>query len=111
MDIVKFENLLSYPLMIKEVTDFGSWRGIYAEPAIFFDEDSDYIPISTVKEAYKRLTSEELFFGYKGGEYEYTNADEIHFEFAYNQCEDLSILEVLSPESIQYLRENKIKIR
>jgi hypothetical protein len=111
MEIVKFENLLNYPLMIKKVTDFGSWRGIYEEPAIFFDEDSVYVPITTVKDAYKRLTSGELFFGYHGGEYRYTNADEIHFEFAYNQSEDLSILEVLSPESIQYLRENKIKIR
>lgn len=48
MDIVKFENLLNYPLMIKKVTDFGSWRGIYEEPAIFFDEDSVYVPIATV---------------------------------------------------------------
>lgn len=62
MDIVKFENLLSYPLMIKKVTDFGSWRGSYDEPALFFDEDSDYVSIATVKEAYERLTSGELFF-------------------------------------------------
>lgn len=32
------------------------------------------------------------------------------FEYGYSNCEDLSILELLSLDSIEYLRENKIDI-
>ena len=57
MDIAKFESLLYLPLMIKQVKEWGSWRGIYAEPAMFFIEDSKYIPISELKKPLNALTS------------------------------------------------------
>lgn len=111
MDISTFEYLLSLPLKIKKASGYGSWRGIYAEPAIFFESADEYIPISELIEVLNDLTSGKEFDGYKGGEFSYENADEIHFEYSYSNCEDLSILELLSLDSIEYLRENKIDIR
>lgn len=111
MDIATFEYLLSLPLKIKKSSGCGSWRGIYAEPAIFFESIDEYIPISELKEILDELTSGKEFDGYKGGEFSFDCADEIHFEYGYSNCEDLSILELLSLDSIKYLRENKIDIR
>lgn len=111
MDIAKFEHLLTLPLEIKKLDYYGSWRGIYAEPALFFDNKDDYIPISELNEAFDDLTSGKEFYGYKGGEYSFESADEIHFEYDYSNCEDLSILELLSLDSIEYLRENNITVR
>lgn len=111
MDISKFEYLLTLPLEIKKVYDYGSWRGIYAEPALFFEDKEEYIPISELMEAFNDLTSGKEFEGYKGGEFSFDCADEIHFEYSWSNCEDLSILELLSLDSIEYLRENNIAIR
>mgnify|MGYP000844434236 FL=1 len=111
MDIAKFEHLLTLPLEIKKIREYGSWRGIYAEPALFFDNKDEYIPISELNEAFDDLTSGKEFYGYKGGEYSFECADEIHFEYDYSQCSDLSILELLSPDSVEYLRKNNIEIR
>lgn len=111
MDIAKFEYLLSLPLKIKKASDCGSWRGIYTEPAIFFENAEEYIPISELRKILDELTSGKVFEGYKGGEFSYDCADEIHFEYGYSNCEDLSILELLSLDSIEHLRENKIDIR
>lgn len=111
MDIAKFEYLLSLPLKIKKVRDYGSWRGIYAEPAIFFESTDEYVPISELNEILDELTSGKEFDGYKGGEFSFDCADEIHFEYGYSNCEDLSILELLSLDSIEYLRENNITVR
>lgn len=111
MDIATFEYLLSLPLKIKKVSGYGSWRGVYAEPALFFDNKDEYIPISELNEAFDDLTSGKEFYGYKGGEYSFEYADEIHFEYDYSQCSDLSILELLSLDSIEYLRENNITVR
>lgn len=111
MDISKFEYLLSLPLKIKKASDYGSWRGIYAEPAIFFESTDEYVPISELNEILDELTSGKEFDGYKGGEFSFDCADEIHFEYGYSNCEDLSILELLSLDSIEYLRENNITVR
>lgn len=111
MDISKFEYLLSLPLKIKKASDYGSWRGIYAEPAIFFESTDEYVPISELNEILDELTSGKEFDGYKGGEFSFDCADEIHFEYGYSNCEDLSILELLSPDSVEYLRKNKIDIQ
>lgn len=111
MDIATFEYLLSLPLKIKKVSGYGSWRGIYAEPAIFFESTDEYVPISELNEILDELTSGKEFDGYKGGEFSFDCADEIHFEYDYSNCEDLSILELLSLDSIEYLRENNITVR
>lgn len=111
MDIAKFEYLLTLPLEIKKIREYGSWRGIYAEPALFFEDKEEYIPISELMEAFNDLTSGKEFEGYKGGSFSFESADEIHFEYDYSNCEDLSILELLSLDSIEYLRENNITVR
>lgn len=111
MDISTFEYLLTLPLEIKKIREYGSWRGIYAEPALFFDNKDEYIPISELIEVFNDLTSGKEFDGYKGGEFSFDCADEIHFEYGYSNCEDLSILELLSLDSIEYLRENNITVR
>lgn len=108
MDIAKFEHLLTLPLEIKKIHDYGSWRGIYAEPALFFEDKEEYIPISELMEAFNDLTSGKEFYGYKGGEYSFEYADEIHFEYDYSQCLDLSILELLSPDSVEYLQKTTL---
>ena len=51
MDIATFEYLLSLPLKIKKASSCGSWRGIYAEPAIFFKSADEYVPISDLKKS------------------------------------------------------------
>ena len=111
MDISKFEHLLTLPLEIKKLDYYGSWRGIYAEPALFFNDKDEYVPISELMEAFNDLTSGKEFEGYKGGCFSFESADEIHFEYDYSNCEDLSILELLSLDSIEYLRENNITVR
>lgn len=111
MDISTFEYLLTLPLKIKKIREYGSWRGIYAEPALFFDNKDEYISISELIEVFNDLTSGKEFDGYKGGEFSFDCADEIHFEYSWSNCEDLSILELLSLDSIEYLRENNITIR
>ena len=111
MDIAKFEHLLTLPLEIKKLDYYGSWRGIYAEPALFFNDKDEYVPISELNEAFDDLTSGKEFEGYKGGNYSFEYADEIHFEYDYSQCSDLSILELLSSDSVEYLQKNNIDIR
>ena len=36
MDINFCKHLTALPLMIRPLSGYGSWRGIYAEPALFF---------------------------------------------------------------------------
>lgn len=58
--------------------DCGSWRGVYAEPCIFVDQEkgtlSEFIPFLD------RLVSGEAFWGYKGGQYTYDDSDDINIE-------------------------------
>lgn len=90
--------------MIRPLSGYGSWRGIYAEPALFFDEDSDYVPISTLAEALDNLSSGRPFEGYKGGRYWYDDCSPLHFESGYSYCSDNSISRYLSPESVASLK-------
>lgn len=103
MDINYCKYLTTLPLMIRPLSGYGSWRGIYAEPALFFDEDSDYVSISTLADALDDLSSGRRFEGYKGGSYWYNDCSPLHFESGYSYCSDNSISRYLSPESVAYL--------
>lgn len=103
MDINYCKYLTTLPLMIRPLSGYGSWRGIYSEPALFFDEDSDYVPISTLADALDDLSSGRPFEGYKGGRYWYDACSPLHFERGYSYCSDTSISRYLSPESVVYL--------
>ena len=103
MDINYCKYLTTLPLMVRPLNGYGSWRGIYAEPALYFDVDSDYVPISTLADALDDLSSGRPFEGYKGGRYWYDACSPLHFESGYSYCSDTSISRYLSPESVVYL--------
>lgn len=103
MNINYCKYLTTLPLMIRPLSGYGSWRGIYAEPALFFDEDSDYVPISTLADALDDLSSGRPFEGYKGGRYWYDDCSPLHFESGYSYYSDNSISRYLSPESVASL--------
>ena len=103
MDINYCKYLTTLPLMIRPLNGYGSWRGIYAEPALYFDVESDYVPISTLADALDDLSSGRRFEGYKGGEYWYNDSSSLHFESSYRSCSDNPISAYLLPESVAYL--------
>ena len=74
-----YDKIVSWPenTMNFAITDVFSWRGSYAEPACS-------IECSLASKEYNlnmltRLLN-ETFYGWKGGEYEYSDLDDIHFE-------------------------------
>ena len=103
MDINYCKYLTTLPLMVRPLKGYGSWRGIYSEPALFFDMDSDFVPISTLADALDDLSSGRRFEGYKGGSYWYNDWSPLHFESGYSYCSDNSISMYLSSESLAYL--------
>lgn len=105
MDINYCKYLTTLPLMVRPLKGYGSWRGIYAEPALYFDVDSDYVPISTLADALDDLSSERPFEGYKGGRYWYNDGSPLHFESSYRSCSDNPLSFYLSPESVASLND------
>ena len=82
-----YDKIESYPsdTMNFCIEDVFSWRGIYAEPCC-----SLLIKQTTKQEnldMLRRLTN-EVFHGYKGGEYTYTFDDQINFEYDYGEYTD-----------------------
>ncbi len=74
-----YDKIKSYPQDTMDfcITDVFSWRGIYAEPccSLSTKQTSKQENLDMLR----RLTN-EVFYGYKGGEYTYTFDDQIHFE-------------------------------
>ena len=103
MNINYCKYLTTLPLMIRPLSGYGSWRGIYSEPALFFDIDSDFVPISTLADALDDLSSGRRFEGYKGGSYWYNACSPLHFESGHSYCSDNSISMYLSLESVASL--------
>lgn len=79
-----YDKIKSYPHDIMDfcITDVFSWRGVYAEPCCSLSTEQ------TTKQEnldmLRRLTN-EVFNGYKGGEYTYTFDDWINFEWDYSE--------------------------
>lgn len=103
MDINYCKYLTTLPLMIRPLNGYGSWRSIYAEPALFFDDEGDYVPISTLADALEDLSSGRVFEGYKGGKYWYNDSSLLHFESSYRSCSDNPLSLYLSSESVDSL--------
>jgi hypothetical protein len=66
-------------------TEIGSWRGIYAEPAIGWDSTgySGGAKAPTVKEFLAELnlaTSGKVYKGWKGGEFTYDDTNILHVD-------------------------------
>ena len=109
MKELKISNLMhlaKLPLAIRPVIDHGSWRGHYVEAVIVVNEKADYVPISTIKPILEELASGVRFEGWKGGSFYFNEDTEIHFELEKSSCADLSMLSVISRDSIRYLSEN-----
>lgn len=98
--------LTKLPINIKPVVDYGSWRGNYNEAVIIVDETADYVPISTIEFILEKLASGTPFWGWKGGKFHFNKNTEIHFELDKGSCADLSILSIVSQDSVQYLEKN-----
>lgn len=67
--------------------DCGSWRGVYAEAAIFAEDGSsalnEWIPFLE-----KLLDERELFEGYKGGEFSFYDYTSLHIEYEQSSATD-----------------------
>ena len=73
---------------------------------VTIDKHADYVPISTIKPILKKLASGMPFEGWKGGHFHFNKNTEIHFELEKGSYADLSILSIISQNSIQYLNKN-----
>lgn len=59
---------------------YGSWRGEYSEPALFFN-GKGYITFEDLIPCLDRLASGDEFEGYHGGLFSYIYSSPIHFEY------------------------------
>lgn len=89
-------------------TGYGSWRGEYAEPALFFNGDG-YMTLEDLIPYLDRLASGDEFEGYKGGLFSYIYGSPIHFEYADCSCVDRNLTEFIhqddmTEELIKYLK-------
>jgi hypothetical protein len=76
--IESFENNYLFDYSISEPF---SWRGSYCEVAFSIENES-----STKEDILEKilLAYNNIFRGYKGGEYKYTDNTDIHFEYDYS---------------------------
>lgn len=74
-----YDKIKSYPHDTMDfcVEDVFSWRGVYAEPCCSLS--TEHTTKQENLDMLRRLTN-EVFYGYKGGEYTYTFDDRINFE-------------------------------
>lgn len=87
---------------------YGSWRGSYDEPALFFNGEG-YITLKDLIPYLDKLASGEEFEGYKGGLFSYSWYSPIHFEDDGWLCCDYSLVKYihqddLTEDLITYLR-------
>lgn len=69
---------------------YGSWRGSYDEPALFFNGDG-YMTLKDLVPYLDELASGDEFEGYKGGLFSYSLYSPIHFEDDGSCCADSSL--------------------
>lgn len=73
------------------LVDVFSWRGIYAEVA--FEPSKTGTREESLALIERALT--ETFTGYKGGEFNYDEWTDVHFEFDCSRCDDDALYKVL----------------
>lgn len=107
-----YDKIKSYPqdTMNFQITNVFSWRGFYAEPCCSLSTER------TTKQEnldmLRRLTN-EVFLGWKGGEYTYAFDDLIHFEYGESSYSSGSYLmgfikENANSEIIKHIFDNLI---
>ena len=78
---------------------YGSWRGEYAEPALFFNGDG-YMTLKDLVPYLDKLASGAEFEGYKGGLFSYIYGSPIHFEYADYCSTDYNLTEFIHQDDI-----------
>ena len=73
------------------LVDVFSWRGNYGEVA--FEPSKTGTREESLALIERALT--ETFTGYKGGEYDYNEWTDVHFEFDYSRWDDDALYKVL----------------
>lgn len=85
----------------------GSWRGIYAEPALGWDEEASI----TVKELIAELeeaVSGKVYEGYKGGDFSYTLGNQLHVDnYGQYTCTEIVGLECDQSEVTIYTKREE----
>lgn len=105
MDISLFKNLLELPLTIKEVDYHGSCNMEIRTPLYSLRLQINIFQFAKLKELENVFLIDPDYYNY------FKTKNQIHFEYFDCVYNDLPIVAFLSPESIQYLITNKIKIR
>lgn len=98
--------LADLPLEIKPVESFGSWRWTYDEAVVILNDNDNYVPISDIHHALDELTAGREFWGYKGGTFKYTDDTPLHFEYDFASVGNEPLTAILSPSSLDYLKNN-----
>lgn len=78
---------------------YGSWRGDYHQPAIFFN-GRGYIHLKDLIPYLERLASGDKFEGYKGGLFSYDGDSIVHFEYDGSCYSDYPLARFIYPEDI-----------
>lgn len=74
---------------------FGSWRGSYNEPCLFITADCNSKITHQELEEVRQSLLTDTFYGYKGGEYRYSENSDVNVERSrkdYSNCEHLNDL-------------------
>lgn len=79
---------------------FGSWRGDYFQPAIFFKDSDKYMTLADLLVIIDKLTDGSKYEGYKGGLFSFENADWVYFEVSEECFDDLPLFAFLHPDDI-----------
>ena len=80
-------------------TGYGSWRGEYSEPALFFNGNG-YMTLEDLIPCLDRLASGDEFEGYKGGLFSYIYGSTIHFEYADCSYADRNLIEFIHQDDM-----------
>lgn len=78
---------------------YGSWRGSYGEPALFFN-GKGYITLNDLIPYLDELASGAEFEGYKGGLFSYSLYSPIHFEDDGSYCADSSLIKYIHQDDM-----------
>ena len=78
---------------------YGSWRGEYSEPALFFNGDG-YMTLEDLIPCLEKLASGDEFEGYKGGLFSYSWYSPIHFEYADCSYVDRNLAEFIHQDDM-----------
>lgn len=96
---VRIESIKDEQLGEHYNSGYGSWRGEYSEPALFFNGEG-YITLKDLIPYLDKLASGDEFEGYKGGLFSYSHSSPIHFEDDGWLCCDYHLVKYIHPDDV-----------